>query len=549
MSIRTCGATKCALAKVLGMGRTMKPLGSVLKAVVCALTLWSASAPTIAQTAASPELPKPRIARGNRAEPGLQGQTTLEDIVSGRSQEPYYAGTRIVGHTDIWNRGANLQLAKIDNCAYVSTFKANGSQGENSKSAIFLRPPAGVAVIDVTNPHSPTPVRVLRDKGSIDAVETMYAVAAADRKVLVAGAYAGGLPGYSAENAAWISIYDASDCKNPKLMSEFAWPENVHMITLSPNGRRVYGTAILPKPSPDGQRKWGKGGILVLDITDMAHPRFIGKFGATRPDGTSYEFATHEVSLSADERRIYAAVLASEGGDFSGDPEGPLDPQKGGVYILDNTDIVEGHADVHLRLIGVARHGGWHSVVPAKINGVPYLVGAGELGVCPGSWPKIINIADERNPRIDAEFKLQMNQPENCSTTVLGTRETALTGSVASHFNDVDDAQNTRLGLFPFLAGGLRIVDLRNPSKPVEVAYYKPGAHPGTILNARGLHWTRTFFNDQATDACMSHALYVPQTGHIWFASVSNGFYVLELTPEVRASLGLPRVPSSASVK
>ena len=107
---------------------------------------------------------------------------------------------------------------------------------------------------------------------------------------------------------------------------------------------------------------------------------------------------------------------------------------------------------------------------------------------------------------------------------------------------DVDDAGNTRLGLFPFLAGGLRIVDLRDPSNPTEVAYFKPGANPGTVLNARGMHWTKLGYNDQAVDACMSHVRYVPETGHIWFACVSNGFYVIELVPALRASLGLPRI-------
>ncbi len=470
-----------------------------------------------------------KTASGDRPETGRQGQTTLEDIVSGRSQEPYYMGTRLVGHTDLWNRGANLQLSWIDDCAYVSTIKASSPQGANSKSALFLKPPAGVAVIDVSSPRSPKPLRLLRDRGSIDAVETLHAVSAADRKVLVAGAYSGGLPGMSDEDAAWLSIYDATDCKNPKLMSEFKWPANVHMVTLSPNGRRVYGTEILPGLAT------GKGGIHVLDITDMAHPRYIGKFGATRPDGTTAQFTTHEVSLSADEKRIYAGVYGSETHDVDSTKDGS-------VYILDNSDIVEGRTDIHLRLIGEAQHGGWHSVVPANIDGVAHLVGASELGPCPGVWPKIIDISDETKPRITGEFKLQMNQAENCKGSILLRGDQDAIGTIGSHFNDVDDATHTRLGLFPFMIGGLRIVDLRDPSKPVEVAYFKPGARPGTVLNARGLYWTKLGYNDQATDACMSHVRYVPETGHIWFACVSSGFYVIELTPELRASLDLPPI-------
>jgi hypothetical protein len=75
-----------------------------------------------------------------------------------------------------------------------------------------------------------------------------------------------------------------------------------------------------------------------------------------------------------------------------------LGPNAGGVYILDNGDIVDGRPNPQLRLIGTALHGGWHSPVQAKIGGIPYLVSAGELGACPGAWPKIIDIADEKHP-------------------------------------------------------------------------------------------------------------------------------------------------------
>ena len=492
------------------------------------------------------------IGPGDRPETGLQGQTTIEDVVSGRSKLPYHAGVRLVGRTDIWNRGGNLQLSWVDQCAYVSTVKQTGPATANSRSALFLREPAGVAVIDVRDPRAPKPVRLLRDRGSIDAVETMHAIAAPGRKVLVAGAYSGGIAGRGEEDAAWLSIYDASNCLNPKLQSEFKWPANIHMVTISPNGRRVYGTEVVPGLGS------GKGGLHVLDISDMKRPRYLGRFGVTRPNGLTAGFTPHEVSISHDERRIYAAVLASETGDvpvgasiLASDGDVPV--ENGSVYILDNSDIVDGRSQPKMRLVGEAKQGGFHSVVPASINGVPHLVGAAELGACPGTWPRIINIADEKNPKIVGEFKLQMNIKENCDAIRFTPRKedpyasfipipdiTARLGAVGSHFNDVDDARNTRLGLFPFFAGGVRIVDLRDPTKPVEVGYYKPGANPDTPLSGNGLNWTG--LNDQVTDGCMSHVRYVPESGHIWFACVTTGFHVVELNPDLRARLGFPTV-------
>lgn len=493
-------------------------LGSIKQAMFAGMLMWTLSG--FSQSGK----PQPSTVSVDRPEPGLQGQTMPDDLTAPTLPQPYSKGVRLVGHTDLWNRGSNLQMAWAGDCAYVSTLNAKSIPGV----APFGNNPAadgskeGVAVVDVSDPRNPRPIGVLRDKGSISSVETLHAVTSPDRRVLVAGAYAGGKPGSSPEDAAWLDIYDVSDCKKPKLTSEVKWPENVHMITLSPNGRRVYGTSIDPFT--------GKGGILIMDISDMAVPRYIGKFGATRPDGTTFEFATHEVTLSSDERRIYAGVIKSMGDDLNLDitAKGPslagLGPDAGGIYILDNSDIVDNKPNPKLRLIGTDQHAGWHSAELATINGAPYLVGAGELEACPGSWPKISTIADETKPYVVSEFKLQMNQKENCGPR---TKMEAATGGIvagpgtaASHFNDVDSHSNTHMGLFPFMWAGLRIVSLRNPAKPIEVAYFKPG------------------------DACMSHAHYDEKNGQIWFACTYSGFYVIDLQPNVRRELALPPVPA-----
>ena len=355
---------------------------SILLLLAASGAVSSASAPT-----PSKALP------GDHPEPGKQGENLPEDKL-GILPQPYSKGVRFIGHTDIWGRDSNVQLAWSGNCAYVASSPLNFLGWGVKPNAAET---SGVAVIDVSDPRNPKSVRLLREPGALYSAETFAAASALDRKVLAAGAYSNG-GGSAAPNdkPAWIDIYDVSDCANPKLMSEFKWPENAHTLTVAPNGRRVYGTSISPFT--------GKGGLMVLDISDIANPRFLGKFGATRPDGTSFEFATHEISISADERRIYAGVIASTGDDlnagvklFPPSAEG-LGPNAGGIYILDNSDIAEGRPNPQMRLIGTVLHGGWHSVMQANINGTPYLVGGGELGACPGAWPKIVNIADEAHP-------------------------------------------------------------------------------------------------------------------------------------------------------
>jgi hypothetical protein len=489
-----------------------------MRTALVPLALVAALAAQPVVTAAPPSA-RSATATPDRPEKGLQGQTAPEDKPGEILAQPYSLGVNLIGHDPIRGRDSNVQLAWVDTCAYVSSTAGPFPLIGTSKGDTAL---TGVAVIDVKDPRNPRTVKLLRDKGSIGALETMHAVSAPGRKVLLAGAYHGGdnAAGTSsghdpAHDAAWLDIYDVTDCANPKLKAEVKWPENAHSVRISPDGRLAYGTNLSPFT--------GKGGIQIMDISDLANPRFLGKFGATRPDGTTFEFAPHEVSFSPDGSRVYAAVTASEGGDLNpGKALMPprretLGPDGGGIYIFDNSDFIKRRPNPKLRLLGVVPGGGVHAVEPARIGGVPYLVGGSELGACPGTWPKFTNISDERKPVIAGEFRLAMNQQENCpAPTAIEKGSNGIVGApgtAALHYNDVDSPTDTKLGLFQFLWAGLRVVDIRNPAAPREIAYFKPG------------------------DACGGHVRYFPRTGRIWMTCGQSGFYVLELKPELRARL------------
>lgn len=174
----------------------------------------------------------------DRLEPGLQGQSMPQDNPGSVLARPFTKGVRVVGHDPIRGRDNNIQMAWVDHCAYVSS--AGG------KAAVEVLPlnndPAltGIAVIDVSDPSHPITVKLLRDRASIFASETMHALTAPDgRKVLAAGTYGSGKYGPDPSQPALLAIYDVSDCANPKLTAEIELPENVHTLTISPDGRRV----------------------------------------------------------------------------------------------------------------------------------------------------------------------------------------------------------------------------------------------------------------------------------------------------------------------
>ncbi|MCB2076165.1 MAG: hypothetical protein KDE55_00545 [Novosphingobium sp.] len=459
-----------------------------------------------------------RIATPDNPEPGRQGETLPgEDRIL---PKPYSKGINVIGHSPIDGREGNLIMAWSGTCAYVADGIRLDPNG--ALAPLTQGPHSGVAVIDVKDPANPRVVRYLQDKGALHATETLHAAGSGKRAILAASTY-GGVSGMGGPDEGWLSIYDVSDCANPRLQSLVKWPEPVHTVTVSPSGRYVYGPLLNPF--------LGTGGIAVMDIADPANPRFVGKFEATRPDGSTFQFSPHELVFSTDERRIYVGVVNSQGGDLNhhftntkpGIPSAEsVGREAGGIYIFDNSDFARRRKDPKLRLIGTVEHAGWHSPARARIGGKPYLVNAGELGACPGAWPRISSIADERNPRVVGEFRLEMNRPENCPPPNAIEQATGglvgRSGVASTHFQDVDDAANTRLGLFSFMFAGLRIADLRKPQETVEVAYFKPG------------------------DPCMSHVRYMPKSGHIWFACSTSGFYVIELKPELRRALRLPSV-------
>lgn len=450
-------------------------------------------------------------------EPGIQGQQMAADKPGSILATPYSKGVRVVGNERI-GRDSNVQMVWAGDCAYIASSSSSFlGWGLTTKPEQF-----GVAVIDVSDPTAPKQVGLLREPGAIYAAETIDAVKAPDgRMVLAAGAYHNGhgsaMPN---DDPAWLNIYDLSDCTRPKMMAQVVWPGNSHTVSLSPDGRTVYGTNMSPFT--------GGGGLQVMDISDMSKPKYLGKFPATRADGSTFEFAAHEIAVSPDGKRIYAGVISSQSDHFNnGIPLMPpsaklLGNEGGGVLILDSSDIAERKPNPKLRLVSAIPKGGWHVVMQANIGGVPHLVGGAELTACPGTWPVISNIADERNPAIAGEFKLAMSRPENCPERTeaekMSSGITPSDGTSTLHYNDVDSATDTRLGLFNFMWAGLRIADIRNPAKPAEIAYFKPG------------------------DVCTGHVRYVPKSGHIWLTCAKSGFWVLELSDAVRRQVGLPRL-------
>jgi hypothetical protein len=136
--------------------------------------------------------------------------------------------------------------------------------------------------------------------------------------------------------------------------------------------------------------------------------------------------------------------------------------------------------------------------------------------------PWLTDITDEANPVLVSQFGLEINRPENCLAQ-LSSRVNS-----SSHYHDVDDTDDSTFAMVSMWESGLRVFDIRDPARPVEVAYFNPADVGAT---------------DTMLDKAWGHIRYVADTGHIWFATESGGFWVVELAPKVREYLAMEATP------
>jgi len=79
----------------------------------------------------------------------------------------------------------------------------------------------------------------------------------------------------------------------------------------------------------------------------------------------------------------------------------------------------------------------------------------------------MIDISDEKNPQVVGTYKSDANKPENCEKNLAEDTWAGMT-----HYIGFDDRSNMRVAIYASAYGGIRFVDWKDPTRPIEVAYY-----------------------------------------------------------------------------
>jgi hypothetical protein len=438
-------------------------------------------------------------------EPGLQGQVPKADQDSGRSTRPYMWNMRLVGQQDIQNRGENGNLGWIGDCAYVAAYFGGTD------------PLMGMAVVDASNPKNPELVKLM--PGTPGTRESQVEAHEGRKFVVVMPFRHAKTPYGDPPGPTQLQIYDASaDCKNPIRVGTYDFPFTTHEHRISADGLTIYATvtsATNPQAKPQPGAQPDGPALSAIDVTDLKNPKLLGTWDLSDEAGMP-KSGMHDLDVNDAGTRAYTNTWWNIDG-----------VRHQGLTILDTTEIQERRPNPKMRRISSFNWGPpenfgiTHSAEFVTIHGRQYIIALDETmgvnAVAPWGWGRIIDVTEEKYPLQISTITLAASEVQHAAET---NPDKAYYGA---HYLGVDDRKNASLAFFSWYSSGLRVWDIRDPYLPQEIGYYIPGAKTDTKLAVS------SSYPNNKVDYVYSFIRYRPETGHIWFNSLFNGFMIAEL--------------------
>jgi len=427
---------------------------------------------------ANPEaVPRATCGPGAKAEPSIQGR-----VPAGSQADGLWCNIQMVAHQG--TSGGFKVYRYVDTaghaCAFYDTallFPANAINLSTSG--------LGVAVLDMTDPAKPQQTATLTEPPMLSPHESLNV----NTKRGLIAAVSGNPDTYPG----WVSVYDASkDCRAPTL--DFSGPiaRLGHESGFSEDGKTFYATSV------------NNNAITAIDLTDPKAPHVVW-LGALN---------SHGMQVSDDGNRAYLA-------DTSGK-----------MVILDTSEIQARKANPQAKEISRLT---WkrasipQNAIPFTEDGHPYVLEfdeytAGTTGSGSGDdvgAGRIIDIADEKAPKVVANLRLQVNQPEDHAK--YGSDPGAdgeIHGGVqgyAAHYCNIPTRVNPKIVACSFIVSGLRVFDISTLTAPKEIGYFV------APVGAR-------FENGETpSDFAMSMPAFDSARHEIWWTNGTSGFYVLKV--------------------
>jgi hypothetical protein len=430
-------------------------------------------------------VPRAKCGPGSKPEPDVQGR-----VPAGSASEGLWCNMRQIAHQGV--SGGFKVFHYVDKrgreCAFYDTALVFPANAANLNSSSL-----GVAVLDMSNPAKPVQTDTLVEPPMLSPHESL----ALNKKRGLLAAVSGNPSTYPG----WVSVYDVSnDCRHPELQSSAPLARLGHESGFSEDGLTFYATGTAYRS------------ITAIDLTDPKAPHVVWQ-GAVQ---------SHGMSLSDDGTRAYLA-----------NP----DLRYGDMIILDTSEIQARKPNPHAREISRMT---WDRIsipqnaIPFTANGKPYVLEIDEYNAStldPSGDPdmvgaaRIIDISDERRPRIVSYIRLQINEPEEHQKYENDPGADGPAGGggqgYAAHYCNIPTRVDPKLVACSFIVSGLRLFDISDVTKPEEIAYYV------------GPTQARPENQGQSSSYAMSQPEFVPARREVWYTDATGGFYALRVTNDV----------------
>ena len=441
-----------------------------------------------------------------------------------QSQTPYQHGPRagsalnmvVVGHNDLSERGFNADVWFHDGFAYVGHWGFTDWATGNDR--FCPEPPnSGVAVVDASDPANPVEVGVLQNPSGTSAEDVVVYTASfgpyVGRDIAAVGIQVCGGSRYDVSFPRGLQLWDVTDPTAPIELGFYdsgCCARGVHEFEVEDRADlgRTFAYATVPTSeepdanSPSGKEdQLGRGPFRLVDITDPAHPVEVSSWGflqdgvpAGTPQGCDPDaLYGHGAEPSEDGTTVFLSYWDS--GFVAVDVSNPATPQFLGRTIYPANADGDAHSssyDDDRRLLFTADEDF------CKTSGSETEPGWGFLRVYDYSDPSgPVQIGEYRTPNSIG--------PEDPGAGDHTIHNPLLVGDTvyASWYTD-----------------GVRVIDVSDPTDPVEVAYFVPPAGENPVK-------PRQRFVLPSTTQVWG-VVVDPATGLVYISDMNTGLWILQ---------------------
>jgi hypothetical protein len=433
--------------------------------------------------------------------PGLTGSGAVASKGGAPAVADVNSNFQLVGHNPLGNRGMNAALAIHGNYAYIGSRTDGKANNANH---------AGIMVVDITNPATPTTVKEIGPPLEANQGESSreLRVWKSQDILIVLHTNCSSQIHYCASPSSVnnFRFYDISgaNAADPKLILQL--DHNTHEFFLWENPFDPKRALMFGGSAGSQMPVWDLSPLLQQPPQPPVRI-FNGSYGYPNPSG-----GIHSLSVSNDGTRAYYALLTNgfAVADVSDFTQGVQNPQPRRVTLSDKRPTWSGpgaHSAIKL----------WNQDWAFVADEV-YGEAAKALGPhgCPWGWARMIDISDPTQPTVRAEYKLPQNEASFCTTDV---------PRPSSSYSAHNPTATPSLVIMSWHSGGVQAIDVTDPSKPKQVGEFVPGIdqRPLAVVQEDPL-----LSAGQDKTAMWSYPII--RDGLIYLTDIRNGLYVLKYT-------------------